>query len=380
MALLDYLFPPQPSQVAGLLGVDEERMRQAAQRAGLLNTGLGMIAASSPSRMPQGILQPVAAGLMAGQQAYQGALTQQMQEAGAARKLREEQQFRNLMSQAAVPQYTDIPATQTAIPSEIGPAVVETPAKREITGYSYDVSRVAPQLFSMGRADVVKNIADAQKLIEGKGELTGEYANIALGLYGTSDVKKLPKDAFATISAEIERQNKAKATNIGLPSEGERRAGVLANILDKNIAQLQAAVGADPSAVKPNIAASVVKSLTGSDYLTGQLTSAQRQIVESAQLDILDAALTLRTGAAYTREQLEGYRKSYFPSLSDKEPQIREKQKRLENLLDSAYMAAGRAAPQRTTGQQAQQPAPQVGLPSMSDIDAEIARRQRKQQ
>jgi len=91
MALLDYLFPPQDSQVTGLLGVDEEKMRQAAQRAGLLNTGLGIIAASGPSRMPQGILQPVASGLMAGQQAYQGAITQQLADAMAARKAQQEE-------------------------------------------------------------------------------------------------------------------------------------------------------------------------------------------------------------------------------------------------------------------------------------------------
>ena len=91
---LDYLFPPQQSQVPGLLGMDDERMRKNAQRAGLLNTGLGIIAASGPSRMPQGsLLQSIAPGLMAGQQAYQGALTQQMQEAAAAQKLQKEQNF-----------------------------------------------------------------------------------------------------------------------------------------------------------------------------------------------------------------------------------------------------------------------------------------------
>ena len=89
MALLDYLFPPQQSQVAGLLGVDEERMRQQAQRAGLLNTGLGIIAASGPSRVPQGMLQPVASGLMAGQQAYQSAIDQQLSDALARRKMLE---------------------------------------------------------------------------------------------------------------------------------------------------------------------------------------------------------------------------------------------------------------------------------------------------
>ena len=91
---LDYLFPPQQQQpVPGLLGEEDIlRNQQMAQRAGLLNTGLGIIAASGPSRMPQGnILQAIAPGLMAGQQAYQGTLAQQQtQLAERARALQED--------------------------------------------------------------------------------------------------------------------------------------------------------------------------------------------------------------------------------------------------------------------------------------------------
>jgi hypothetical protein len=91
---LDYLFPPQQQQpVAGLLGEEDiRRNQQMAQRAGLLNTGLGIIAASGPSRMPQGnILQSIAPGLMAGQQAYQGTLEQQQKQlAERARALQED--------------------------------------------------------------------------------------------------------------------------------------------------------------------------------------------------------------------------------------------------------------------------------------------------
>jgi len=65
-------------------------------------------------------------------------------------------------------------------------------------------------------------------------------------------------------------------------------------------------------------------------------TPENRQKVEAAQLDILDAALTLGTGAAYTKEQLEGYRKSYFPQLGDKPETIRDKQDRLNNILEAA--------------------------------------------
>ena len=91
---LDYLFPPQQQQpVPGLLGEEDiMRNQQMAQRAGLLNAGLGIIAASGPSRMPQGnILQSIAPGIMAGQQAYQGTLAQQQaQLAERAKALQEE--------------------------------------------------------------------------------------------------------------------------------------------------------------------------------------------------------------------------------------------------------------------------------------------------
>lgn len=90
---LDYLFPAQSAQaIPGLLSEEDAlKNRQAAQTAGLLNMGLGMIAASAPSRMPQGVLQPIATGIMAGQQAYQGAAAQQLQDIIARKKLMEEE-------------------------------------------------------------------------------------------------------------------------------------------------------------------------------------------------------------------------------------------------------------------------------------------------
>ena len=87
---LDYLFPvgdyPQQA-VPGLLSEEEMLKNQrAAQTAGLLNMGLGIIAGSAPSRMPQGILQPIATGIMAGQQAYQGTLEDQQKMLAAKAK------------------------------------------------------------------------------------------------------------------------------------------------------------------------------------------------------------------------------------------------------------------------------------------------------
>jgi len=42
----------------------------------------------------------------------------------------------------------------------------------------------------------------------------------------------------------------------------------------------------------------------------------------------------LGTGAAYTKEQLEGYRKSYFPQIGDSKENILAKQQRLNNVIE----------------------------------------------
>jgi len=133
----------------------------------------------------------------------------------------------------------------------------------------------------------------------------------------------------------------ASSTKEGAASEGERKAATLLQRLQFSQSQLTDALVADPNAAKPGVFSSAVAKL--STPLANSLTPEARQRVQSAQLDILDAALTLGTGAAYTREQLEGYREAYFPQLFDKPNQILDKQKRLENVINAAKIAAGRA-------------------------------------
>lgn len=128
----------------------------------------------------------------------------------------------------------------------------------------------------------------------------------------------------------------------GAATEGERKAATLLQRLQFSEGQLTEALVQDPNAAKPGVFASAVAKL--STPLANTLTPEARQRVASAQLDILDAALTLGTGAAYTKEQLEGYREAYFPQIGDKPNQILDKQKRLENVISAARIAAGKAA------------------------------------
>ena len=125
------------------------------------------------------------------------------------------------------------------------------------------------------------------------------------------------------------------------PTEGERKAATLLQRLRGSQNQLSQALLDDATAAGPQAFATAVGKLstTGANLLNTEA----RQRVEAAQLDILDAALTLGTGAAYTREQLEGYRQSYFPTYGDKPGNIKDKQARLKNVIEAANIAAGKA-------------------------------------
>ena len=124
-------------------------------------------------------------------------------------------------------------------------------------------------------------------------------------------------------------------------TEGERKAATLLQRLQFSQSQLTQALLDDPNAAKPGVFTSAIGKL--STPLANTLTPEARQRVESAQLDMLDAALTLGTGAAYTKEQLEGYRNSYFPSVGDEPKQVRDKKARLENVIAAAKIAAGKS-------------------------------------
>lgn len=128
-------------------------------------------------------------------------------------------------------------------------------------------------------------------------------------------------------------------------SEGERKAASLLTRLRGSQRQLQAAIDGAPAATKPEWGAETLRNIpwVGGDTPANLVTSSARQRVEAAQLDMLDAALTLGTGAAYTKEQLRGYAKSYFPQIGDDDATVADKQQRLNNVIQAAEIAAGRA-------------------------------------
>jgi hypothetical protein len=127
----------------------------------------------------------------------------------------------------------------------------------------------------------------------------------------------------------------------------ERTAGFLASRLADSLKNLSALDRTAPDASKPGLMEKVAENApwVGGQGTANLVRSADRQQVIANQLDVLDAALTLGTGAAYTREQLVNYRDTYFPALTDKPATVTAKRQKLIALLNAAKIKAGRSAP-----------------------------------
>jgi hypothetical protein len=210
-----------------------------------------------------------------------------------------------------------------------------------------------PQKLGEGENLVMPSLGGGEPIsLAGGGAKAAPDIKQAMQMLGINKpLDQLNPQELRAVNAQIAQLNASKRSNVtvNMPSAEERKAGFMANILDKNILQMQTALGVDPTAVKPNVPASIVEAVTGPNLLSRSITPAQRQIIEDSQLDVLDAALTLRTGAAYTKEQLSGMRNTYFPKLGDTPAAMNAKKQRLESLLSGAYIASGRATPQRVS-------------------------------
>lgn len=102
----------------------------------------------------------------------------------------------------------------------------------------------------------------------------------------------------------------------------------------------------DPSAQEPGFIETVRGGLSPgglSGIPARKLAGQNRRMIYDAEMDALDALLTLGTGAAYTPAQLEGQRASYFPQYGDSEAEIAAKNQRFQRLIEAAKANAGPA-------------------------------------
>jgi hypothetical protein len=278
--------------------------------------------------------------------------------------------------QRAIPQLMGSAEGRKALSELVASQKAMQPEYKEVNGALYEISAGMPPRLVAGSkkrdtvtvGNVVLDKDDMRVLYTAPDAPAGSIKEF-------QDFMKLPKNEQAAY-IQLQEQ-KRPSTTINMPSEGERKSAVLASRLNFSVGQMNQAIGADPKAAMPNTTAEIARFVSQTDFLPNKLNTEQRQIVEAAQEDILDAALTLGTGAAYSREQLAGYKKSYFPQMGDSAAAVKTKQERLNNLLKSAEVASGRAAKEITA------PIPKVptttgsGLPTQDAIKAEIERRKK---
>lgn len=126
------------------------------------------------------------------------------------------------------------------------------------------------------------------------------------------------------------------------PTEDERKAAGYVVRMEDALNKVREVTARNPGAAAPNVAQKIVGGVSGT--AENYMSSSERQIVKDSQLDALDAALTLATGAAYTKLQLESLRDSYFPQPGDSKENIAAKNDRFQKVIETARIRAGRAA------------------------------------
>jgi hypothetical protein len=394
-------FGTAPKFYQGLLGPEETAaLQKKAQIQGLLGAGLalakGMSAYGPPRSALQNILGSVAGGFEGAGGAYQQGLQnfqtqQQLEQAKMQREqaLALQQEIQRVMQTPEVANNPSLVALLRADPKEglkwINENMAVTQAYAKTMPQQQQATNLSPEeqanmvtapmderarlfaenkiLSGIGtkRADEklqsnlkqIEAYDKQEEIVRKQQDFTNEARRVAGYLFPNHDFSQpLNAQQSKQLNDELQRlnveQKKAGATNlnVNLPTESERTAGYLTTRLKNSLSQYQDVVGGNQKAALPNLAAEVVKGVTRSDYLKNLVTPEDRQRAEAAQLDIVSAALTLSTGAAYTKEELEAQTRTYFPQLGDKPGTIRDKAVRLDKLLrDAAMVKAGRAAP-----------------------------------
>ena len=122
-------------------------------------------------------------------------------------------------------------------------------------------------------------------------------------------------------------------------TESERIAAYNAGRALTAAQRIAAAVEKNPEATAPGAG----EAFTNLFVDPNLIRSEERQRVTAAQREMIDALLTLATGAAYNKEQLEGQMESYIPRWTDKEGTREDKRAALLDLIESAKVKAGRA-------------------------------------
>jgi hypothetical protein len=351
--------------LAALLGQDQmQQAESSALNMGALNAIAQLLSMSGAQARPVGTGQALGQALIGGIGGYQSSMDRTLNDmlkttqiSDMLRKQKENEQIKQVLASAAKPQYT-------FGAGEEGPT-------RELTGMTYDMKSIIPTLQALGRFDLIKDIGESQKTLRqsgimGDGQAPSPFApylqatnpavrQLATQLQSGFERGIIDEEtAYKRIEplAKMEESYVArvdKQSQDAKPTESQYKAATLGGRLEKSLKDLNTVAETNEKALKPEVFPELIQGsflsyIPGASMVATKLSSEDRLRAEAAQLDALDAALTLGTGAAYTREQLKGYAKAYFPQVGDTPNVISEKNARFANLVELAKLQAGPAA------------------------------------
>ena len=127
----------------------------------------------------------------------------------------------------------------------------------------------------------------------------------------------------------------------GKATESQQKTLTLLTRIAGGAKDIQNTLAVDPEAQKAGIFETLSRDVLGEGFITRSIAGPERRIVTDAQANMLDAILTMGTGAAYTEEQKIANRVSYFPQYGDTPEEIAIKNQRLNQAIESARIAAG---------------------------------------
>jgi hypothetical protein len=379
---LSALFGQQPDYSQLLSPAETQKMQSGANQSALLNAAIALLGSSGQTRQPISTGQALGGALGAGLEGYNQSFDRNLKQMLTGMQLgeikrkqqaellkqQEAQQLKDIIRGGAIPKYG---TAEAVIPTETYEDVKTTVPK--LVGFDYDLQKIIPQLQATGNFAAIKDISDSMTSLRKAGFMSGDaqapspfapytmaespqvktLANQLQTAYNRGVITE--EQAYQRLQplAQMEEsfqkfkqtsaEAAAKAAEGKKPTESEAKAATLAGRLEGSLKDLQ---GIKQEALKPEVIPSLLQGLSivpGAEMLAGKISSEDRLRAEAAQLDALDAALTLGTGAAYTREQLRGYAKSYFPQIGDTPNVIAEKNTRFERLVSLAREQAGTA-------------------------------------
>lgn len=127
----------------------------------------------------------------------------------------------------------------------------------------------------------------------------------------------------------------------GKATESQQKTLTLLTRIAGGAKDIQNTLAVEPEAQKAGIFETLSRDVLGEGVVTRSIAGPERRIVTDAQANMLDALLTLGTGAAYNEEQKIANRVSYFPQYGDSPQEIAIKNQRLNQAIESARIAAG---------------------------------------